>query len=393
MLRWARARLHLEAADVVERVARLPGGAGSYRSVSAEALAAWEEGRLQPTMADLETLATTYDCPVGYFFLQQPPAESKDLSFRGLDLSKPGQLGPETLVSIERFKFLAVWFGNVINDLGLDWPVMTGSANPNDPPGEVARRERARVGFSPAVRKDWVDANEAFSWWRRAIEGLGVFVFELKLDPNEVRGAALWAPGTPPCILVNRHDAESAAGRLFSLLHEYVHLTVTRPGCVCDLRGTGQEAEMETFANEAAAKMLVQDEDFDAALHESGLDLEALRMGHHWSDAEIDRVRRPLRVSRDVLAIILERRNLAPPGFYRHRRGHWDARPRGNGWARHHPTRAERVLREIGYSGSRVLSGERASSLSPLDVGDLLRVKVDHLDQVLAALRDGGRQV
>lgn|GEM_PF-5273485 len=53
------------------------------------------------------------------------------------------------------------------------------------------------------------------------------------------------------------------------------------------------------------------------------------------------------------------------------------------------PTRAERVLRDIGYSGSRLL-GERASELSPLDVAELLGVKVDRLDQVLAELRDGG---
>jgi Zn-dependent peptidase ImmA (M78 family) len=392
MLRWARTRLHLAVQDVEARSAHLPGGSDSYRTVSAGTLAAWEDGRLSPCMAELETLATIYDCPVGYFFLDEPPAESQELSFRGLDRTKSDQLSPVTLASIERFKFLAAWFGNLLEDLGVDWPVTVGSAHPSDPPAEVARRERARLGFSPEVRGSWTNASEAFHWWRYAVERLGVFVFELKLNPDDARGAALWAPGTPPCILVNRYDAESAAGREFSLLHEYVHLTMTRHGYVCDMRGTGEDAELETFANEVAAKMLVQDDDLDAVLQSIGLDSLDVGKRYRWTDAEIDRLRLPLCVSRDVVAILLERRNLAPAGFYRQQRSRWESRPRGVGWARGGTTRSQRVLREIGYSGSRLLSSESASSLAPLDVAELLNVKVEHLDQVLAELRQGSRQ-
>jgi len=254
MLRWARVRLHLDPPDVIDRAGKLPGGPGAYRAIAADTLAAWEAGEARPTMADMETLATIYACPVGYFFLAEPPSESQELSFRGLHRARTDPLSPVTLASIERFRFLAAWFGNVVQDLEIDWPVTVGSAHLGEAPADVARRERERLGFSPAVRSGWPDANLAFSWWRRAVERLGVFVFELRLDPREVRGAALWASGRPPCILVNRHDAESAAGRLFSLLHEYAHLTMARAGCVCDLRGAGLDTEMETWVNDIAAK-------------------------------------------------------------------------------------------------------------------------------------------
>lgn len=392
MLRWARTRLRLEVADVGQRAEHLRGAAGSYSTVSPDALGAWEDGRLSPTMAELETLAAVYDCPVGYFFLEEPPPEPQELSFRGLDAAKVHELSPETLASIERFKFLATWFGSVLQELGVDWPVSVGAAHPSEPPAEVARRERERLGFSADIRKSWADANDAFVWWRRAVERLGVFVFELNLKPADARGAAVWPQGAPPCILVNRHDAEWAAGRQFSLLHEYVHLTVTKHGYVCDLRGTGQEAALEKFANEVAAKMLVQDDDFDAVLRDSGLPVEASTARPYWSDAALDRLRRPLRVSRDVVAIILERRNLAPAGFYRQSRARWESRPSGTGRARRPQSRSERVLREIGYSASGLLASETAASLSRLDVAELLGVKVDHLDQVFAEVRESGRQ-
>ena len=357
-------------------------GEQDSRVVSPESLIAWEQGHARPAMADLEALAAVYDCPVGYFFLEEPPVESTPISFRGLDRSKVSDLSADSLISIERFRFLSRWFANAIAELGMSWTVSIGSAELGESPAEVGRRERNRLGFFPMIRTDWRTPSEAFAWWRRAVEGLGVFVFELKLNPREVRGASLWIGGRYPFILVNRQDDEYAAGRLLSLLHEYAHLITAQDGSVCDLRGMGGGAE--TFANEVAAKILIQDDEFDQVL---ATEIKPAQ-GQEWSDARIDRLRSSLRVSRDVVAILLERRRLAPSGFYRQRRSRWSARSINRGGRSANPlTRTRRVLRDLGTSGAMVISSERAESLSPLDLGAVAGVKVDHLDQVLRELR------
>ena len=86
VLRWARERLNLTPEDVEREAEKLKRR--FYEPVSADDVIAWEEGRSEPTLAQLETLAEIYVCPVGYFFLESPPEVSVSLSFRGLSDEK-----------------------------------------------------------------------------------------------------------------------------------------------------------------------------------------------------------------------------------------------------------------------------------------------------------------
>jgi transcriptional regulator with XRE-family HTH domain len=60
LLRWARERSGLEAADLVERFPKYE---------------AWESGDEQPTFRQLEKIARKTLTPFGYFFLSEPPEE------------------------------------------------------------------------------------------------------------------------------------------------------------------------------------------------------------------------------------------------------------------------------------------------------------------------------
>jgi Zn-dependent peptidase ImmA (M78 family) len=379
ILRWARERLNLTIDEVVEESKKLAGQ--FYAAISPQQLAEWEEGKNQPDLEYLETFAEIYVCPVGYFFLDQTPMEEFPMSFRGI--SKDRRLvGSTSKRSLQRFIELAHWTVELLQKTEQSWPVRIR-------PGQLITRStdverytveyRRRFGWMTEQRQNLAGKPaEAFNWWRRIIEGEGVFCFELRLDPKEVRGAALWCEGYP-FILVNHGDTEAAAGRIFTLLHEYAHLMSAKEGLVCDFRGIHQGYNPEPFANRFAARMLITPEE----LHERLDKLGEGRYRNDWPDSLLDKVRRPFFASRDVVAILLQELNFAPPNFYELKRQQWeDKKPWGRGGRR--PPLNEQKLREIGYSLAGLLArAQMQDAFSWMDTSSQLGMKVEKAENFL----------
>jgi len=369
ILKWARRRMGLQPKDV-ETLAEIP----------AERVINWETRNEVPTLADLENLAGIYDCPVGYFFLDTPPDTAAVLDFRGLTAEKPEALSYETHLSLSEFLRLTDYIASLVERTGMSREVRIGVADLKEPVQSVAQRERERLGFTPELRKQWATPNQAFDFWRSAIEAQGAFVLALKLVPREVRGASRWDQSHPPAILVNRTDMEAATGRTFTLLHEWAHLLVKRPGLVCDFRGQTDGAQLEHFSNRFAAEVLVPKEEFEHFLK----DEELFEKRSRWGDPLLDRIRYNFKVSRDVVAILLEESGLAAAGFYRNKRGTWDERKpffRGGRGAERGKTKAMRRLVEIGLPLSKLVSvAYDRGTVSKLDLADILNMKVEQVE-------------
>ena len=241
------------------------------------------------------------------------------------------------------------------------------------------------MGFSPDARNKWTDPDDAFVWWRKRIEEQGVFCFQMKLEIGDIRGASIWFKSRYPFILVNHQDIESAAGRIFTLLHEYAHIILGGDGLVCDFRGLHPTQGPETFANRFAARMLLSYDDLQKRLKE----IDSYGFSETWSDNLLDNIRLPFSVSRDVVAIALQEMNLAPSDFYNSKRALWEKKKlfgRGGGGGR--PTNNELKLREIGYSLTRILSKPgREESLPVDDLSSVLGMKVEKVPEFLNWVR------
>ena len=88
------------------------------------------------------------------------------------------------------------------------------------------------VNYEPG--KQWRDDRKAYNGWRRAIEGTGVLVFQaVGVGVREMRGFSI-AEETLPVIAVNRKDR--VHGRIFSLLHEFIHLLLTNRGFAISMK-------------------------------------------------------------------------------------------------------------------------------------------------------------
>jgi len=380
ILNWARNRMGLSH----ERVESLVG-------ISAERIVEWEHAKAAPTLSDLQSLAEVYDCPVGYFFLDSPPEEKQPLDFRGLTAEKVEALSYETHVHLNEFLSLTDYLASLVEDLKLPHEVQIDTVNIDEPVESLARREREKFGFTPELRERWVTANDAFDFWRQAIEARGVFVISLKLKASEVRGASRWDSPHSPAILVNRVDMEAATGRSFTLLHEWAHLLIKHPGLVCDFRGQAKGANIERFANKFAAEILVPRMEFETYLKQKDLFAKRSR----WGDTTIDEIRRDFKVSRDVIAIMLEEIGLANRGFYRDKRASWDLRKpffRGFTGSRRGRTKAVIRLSEIGRPVANLMSvAYENGAISKLDLAEILDMKVEQAERFVSWVRENPR--
>jgi Zn-dependent peptidase ImmA (M78 family)/transcriptional regulator with XRE-family HTH domain len=384
VLRQLREEMGLAAGDVERESEALATDA--YAPVRAAQLEQWELGEGLPELEHLETLAELYQCPVGYFFLSALPERPSPLSFRGLAPGKEEALSFATRSSLKRFLELAEWVAGSVEEHAIDWPVrLPLPGEEGEDPERLAETERGRLGFSDPVREEWQSAGEAFAWWRRRLEAQGVFCFEFKLEPKEVRGASLWLRGRYPFILVNHQDAEAATGRLFTLLHEYGHLLLERErqGLACDFRGRDGGSGLEPIANRFAAHLLLAPARLKEHLVDAGLIGSQVE---EWTDAELRRLADRFWVSRDVVAITLEGLALAPDGFYRKKQREWEKRyERWTPWGRGKSLKKwERKARELGSSTLRVvLKLHELESLPALDAAYLLDTKVERLGEFL----------
>lgn len=367
ILVWARQRLGLTPDQVAQAAEKLKKR--YFEPFTQEELILWEQGSKEPSLAQLETLAEIYVCPVGYFFLQTPPEEKLPLQLRGLRVEKESELSPEARAALRRFYQLAKWTVWLMEMTGER--VFPRIQPAPTAPEDLARSWRMRLKWNPTTRESLgYDPEKAFFYLRREIEELGIFCFALPLPSAEVRGAALWLEGFP-FILINSNDAQSYTGRLFTLLHEFGHILTQQEGIVCDFIGQNEGREAERIANRFAAEFLLPSEDFASYLREKGY----YQFRENWSDARIDELRKEFVVSRDVVVIHLEKVGLAPKGSYERLRERWN-RKKGFGRSKRKGIKSSPpILRRYGYTFLRLLQRSLNHGNFPWsDAADWLRI-------------------
>lgn len=233
-------------------------------------LAAWVALEQQPTLKQLEELASATSTPVGYFFLSEPPVEQLTIhDFRtvaGRGMRRPT---PELLDTVRDCRARQEWYRDFALALGARKLDFVGSASSSDDPVPVAERMRTLLGFDLASRRTMRTLDEAFSRLAERIEDAGVLVMKTgivgsnthrKLDPEEFRGFAL-CDEYAPVVFVNGADAKTA--QIFTLAHELAHVWLGQSG-VSDERPDRVDGDAtERWCNQVAAELLVPKADLE----------------------------------------------------------------------------------------------------------------------------------
>ena len=315
VLRWARQ----QAGYAIDEADRWFGG----RRAKVEA---WEHGDAHPTFAQLRTLAKRYDRPLADFFRDTPPSEPPlPADFRAAPHDDPRQMGllRKAVRELQDLRDAAGELSAFGEEPPPRWRV---DGNIDEPVGMVAARVRAALGVSPKEQAGWRDSDQAWAGWRRAVERTGALVFVLSGYAAETFGG-IALPGKPyPVIGINGKDHTER--KVFTLLHEVVHLALRQAAITDAADGAGDSADgaVEVFCNAVAAEVLMP---------VTAVRVHALVLQHQprapWLNDEIRALASDFRVSQQALYRRLVTMELASIEAYRR----WvDARPqihRGEG--------------------------------------------------------------
>jgi Zn-dependent peptidase ImmA (M78 family) len=279
--------------------------AATLLEFSVDELDGYESGAKFPTLTKFEKFADAYKLPQATLFLRTPPEVPNPPSdFRTFE-GAPPQTSFEFRVAVSNVRTLQ----SALHILGMEDEEFTRpilrSYNFNKNPFEQGEAERKAIAVDIDRQINWPRVN-AFRHWRAIIESLGISVYLQKFSLNDCRGCSFLEDGIAPAIVINRSE-QSENALIFTLIHEYAHLLIRRPG-ISDLRFGNP---VEAFCNRFAAAFLMP----MSALIKV---LPAWPSGKcEWQPSTIRDAASELKVSAQALSIRLEELGKAETGFNR----------------------------------------------------------------------------
>ncbi|MCY3818602.1 MAG: XRE family transcriptional regulator [Gammaproteobacteria bacterium] len=376
VLKWARESAGYDFADVARRL-----------RTSEDRVRGWEENVRRPTLGQLRKIAAMYRRPLALFYLPEPPRSFRAMhDFRHLPGAVPTE-SPALRLEIRRAWERRDIALELLADLDEEPAGVPVAVTLDDNVEDTATRVRQWLGVSPGRQREWGKApHAALNGWRTTLEAHGVLALQaIGVPLREMRGFSI-AERPLPIAVANIQDAPR--GRVFTLLHELVHILLRENG-LCDERDVDDvDRGAEGFCNRVAAAILVPESD----LRESETVIRHGR-GVSWSEQELSGLSRRFGgASEEALLLRMVRFGLTTQHFYRERREHLrqrytDQRERDAGQGGFVPP--HRVsMAALGRTFVRlVLEGFDRERISASDVADFLGMRLKHLEEVRSDMR------
>ena len=336
LLRWARESAALETRAVASKL-----------KLEEMTVKGWEDGSERITLAALKKLAAIYKRPLTVFFLPEPPTDFDALrDFRRI-VDADVAASPALALEIRRANERREAALEMMSALGDAQPPFSLRALESEPIVMVASRLREALGVAVSVQRSWNNEFAALRAWKSSVERMGILVCQtVKLPVTTARGFSL-VHEVLPVIVVNAADAAHA--RIFTLLHELVHVAL-RNGGVCDLHedAVGAEHRVETFCNRVAGEVLLPREDLICDYNIVQRDVQSTL------DETVRRLSTTWRVSSEVVLRALTLYGAVPVREYDARRDSYLARPLERKKSKAKVDFARRALNWAGYRFTRL---------------------------------------
>ena len=374
VLKWARERrIKLSIERAAEKL-----------KISTEQLEFWENGTARPSFAKLKDIAKLYRTHVSVFYLPQPPTDFQPLTdYRILpeplvrDEDQTYRLNANIIEAYERRETL-IEFYELLEEPP---PQMILKLDEDEEPKHAANKIREFLKSNRELLGRFKDAHAALKFWRHTVEAKGVLVCQtsvnnsLSIDLETARGFCI-AQKPLPVIVLNPKD--SPYGRIFTLIHELVHIALGRSV----LQNTGfwgidfpNLSPTEIFCNQVAAEVLVPERELLEIAKSQPLDEKDLsKLSHHFHVS-------PEVVMRRLLT--LEKVSLQDYQEYRKRRQekYKDALVQTGGFAQYHDrllnTSGEHFARTafFAYYEQKITLAKLASVFSNCDTKHLFEIE------------------
>ena len=265
IITWARERAGLSVEELAEQFSRL----------GAPDILDWESGRSRPTMAQAENLAGKLRIPFLILFKSSPPDINLQIpDLRTMAGRRITSMSPNFFDVVTDSLLKQRWYKARLLEEGVQPLEFCGAFSLASGVKTVAKDITNRLSLEREIRNEIKDWEGLLSHVAKAAESIGIvvirngqvrFATQRPLDPHEFRGFALSDP-IAPLVFVNTKDAPPA--RIFTLVHELVHIWIDKTGISntdprMNIRSVPNE--IERFCNAVAAEVLMPEEEFRAA--------------------------------------------------------------------------------------------------------------------------------
>ncbi len=240
----------------------------------------WQRGTKTPTYNQIEVASKDTRIPLGYFFLKTPPTENIPLlEYRTIKSQEFEHPSRDLVDTIEEMERIVDWTKNNLRAEGAEKNSVVGVLKGVTDIDPISAYIRNTLDLQENWFENTKDAGDSFRTLRTAINAVGVTVMMngivrsntyRPLDVNEFRAFTI-IDEYAPLIFINAND--SINGRLFSLLHEFVHICLGVNNLFNDRYSFGKSVSLvETTSNAVAAEILVPNTIFLDKWNESGGD-------------------------------------------------------------------------------------------------------------------------
>jgi len=253
-MKWAREQAGLDIATAAERIKR-----------PQNEIQSWEDGTLQPTLAQARKAAEVYRRSLAVFYLSDLPQGFQTLrDFRHLPNSQSRTYSPSLAQLIQLIEHRKNWLSNWLEEDGVEPLNFIGSVSLNTPASNIADAIRNKLGINPEQQMKCKTRRETLNLWIDKSEEIGINICRQgDIECEESRGFVL-ADKYAPFIYINSSDAIVA--QLFTLAHELAHLWINESG-ISNMEGLIQSAntdddKIEVFCNSIASLSLLNENTF-----------------------------------------------------------------------------------------------------------------------------------
>ena len=250
-------------------------------SAVTDVLFKWQSGEKAPTFNQIQDVSKKCNIPFGYFFLTTPPNEECSITeFRTIDSLELQEPSRNLLDTVDAMTDVQEWMKDFLLSNGASELPFVGKCNIEVSKDYIAEDIRNVLKLS----KDWfmqvASSKDSFKYLRGKCEEVGILVMmsgivgqntRRKLSVSEFRAFTL-IDAYAPLIFINTCDSES--GKLFSLLHELVHIWMGIASFYNDQFGKAENiSTVEMICNAVTADILVPMEMFDMKWNELDLNM------------------------------------------------------------------------------------------------------------------------
>jgi Zn-dependent peptidase ImmA (M78 family)/DNA-binding XRE family transcriptional regulator len=375
LLAWAREASRLDVETAAQKI-----------GVAPEKLASWEDGTAEPTITQLRKLADTYRRAVTFFFLERRPRAAKRLpDFRRLELSADDVESPELANMIREAQAKRAEALNIFAESEETPPEFLIALDRRLQPEAAAVSLRAQLGIEFQQQRRWSDEYQALRAWKAAAEARGVMVLQSSgVSIDEMRGCAI-AEFPLPVVILN--GSYRPLGRVFTLLHELVHLA-HRESALCDMREqvprNHEQERIEAYCNHVAGAVLVP-----AELLNLEADVRSANAQAVWDNEQLSRYRRQFWASRETVLRRLLILGRTSAQFYRRMRNEYVQQYANQAASTDIivPVHRRVLMRNGDFLTSLALGAYDAGVLTGSALARVLGTKLEHVPKIITELR------